>query len=358
MPDNGLLPPPDQPASLLAWFSSRARAIALIVAFAALLGWAQGTRRDIAASPQAASGGPPAYSDVQLYRDVAAALARGEPYYAAVNRLHRAHGFPTRPFVTVRLPTLAELIARTGEKLATMLLAGLLLLAAGLLATRLGRSRGEMLAIGAAILAGGAVVLAADMVNQHEVWAGVLLAIALALRSGPGWPLALLAAGAALAIREQALPFVTLAALAALIDRRPGQALAWVALALLFAIGLFVHARGVWAVARPDDFVSIGWSGMRGPGAALRDLVECSILVALPAGLAGTLVALPALGWLAAPRSEGAFALALAMGYLAILALFARDQTFYWALLLLPWWFAGFALVPRAVAQLARAIRG
>ena len=39
-----------------------------------------------------------------------------------------------------------------------------------------------------------------------------------------------------------------------------------------------------------------------------------------------------------------------------MLALFARADNFYWGFLLLPHWFAGYALIPRGIAQLRQAI--
>lgn len=343
-------------APLLSSFLSRARALALLVAFALLLGWAQGTERAIAPLPQGAPGGAAPYSDVRLYRDVASAVADGEGYYPAVARLHREHGFPLRPFVTVRLPTLGVLLAAIGETAARLLLAAIIVGGAIALSGRLGNAAAERIGSLAAVLAGGAVLAGEGLVTQHELWAGALLTLALASRDGRCWKLALLAAAGALAIRELALPFVALAALAALLERQPKQALAWLSLAAACGLGLLLHARAVIAVTPADALTSPGWLGLRGPGAAVRDLVECSILVALPARLAGALAVLPLLGWLAAPRPLALSALAYAAGWFAVLAIFARDQTFYWALMLLPWWFAGFALVPRAVSMLARAL--
>jgi len=45
------------------------------------------------------------------------------------------------------------------------------------------------------------------------------------------------------------------------------------------------------------------------------------------------------------------------LGYAALLACFARPDTFYWGALMLPWYFIGYALVPRAVGQWVSAVR-
>lgn len=55
------------------------------------------------------------YSDVQLYKDIAGAAARGEDYDRAATRFHRPHGLLTSLFVIVRLPTLAWIEAGLGR---------------------------------------------------------------------------------------------------------------------------------------------------------------------------------------------------------------------------------------------------
>jgi hypothetical protein len=47
----------------------------------------------------------------------------------------------------------------------------------------------------------------------------------------------------------------------------------------------------------------------------------------------------------------------LLAGYGAMLALFARTDTFYWALLAAPLSFAGLAFLPKALSDLAKAVR-
>ena len=62
----------------------------------------------------------------------------------------------------------------------------------------------------------------------HELWAGMLLALAMGLhRPGRKWGAALVVAGLALAIREHALPFVMLMAAMALWRRDWKEGVAW-----------------------------------------------------------------------------------------------------------------------------------
>jgi hypothetical protein len=63
-------------------------------------------------------------------------------------------------------------------------------------------------------------------------------------------------------------------------------------------------------------------------------------------------------GWLSVRAGWALRAGLLLLGYGAMLALFARADTFYWALLAAPLSLAGLAFVPRALADLVRRARG
>ena len=66
----------------------------------------------------------------------------------------------------------------------------------------------------------------------------------------------------------------------------------------------------------------------------------------------------PVLGWGALGGRGATFALLLLGGYALMIALFSRPDNFYWGFLLLPHWFAGYALAPRGIGQLWSAARG
>jgi hypothetical protein len=88
----------------------------------------------------------------------------------------------------------------------------------------------------------------------------------------------------------------------------------------------------------------------------LRDLADVSLLTLLPLPLAWLGALLPLYGWLAAPKPLARFAVPLFAGYMALLALFAREQNFYWAIMLLPAYLAGLAFLPRLGRDLAHAL--
>ena len=330
---------------------TQARLLALLLV--AACAWSATLSPSVSETPA----GLPPYSDMVLYHDIAAQVAGGKGYYAAATELQTAHGFPTKPFVTVRTPVLTWMAVTMGWQAMQAVLAALLGLAIALWYRRLegAAASSERIGVIVLMLAGGAMASQLLLVAQHEVWAGILLSIAMLLRGGKHWLWALLCAALALAIRELALPFVLLALAFALVERRRNEALGWAALLALFAAGMALHAAAVAAAAAPSDIVSQGWHALRGPGAVLQDLVDVSLITLFPDPLAYPLALLALLGWAAMPLKQARFALLWFLGFALMLALFARAQNFYWAIMLLPAWFMGLAFLPRALVQLWQA---
>ena len=83
-----------------------------------------------------------------------------------------------------------------------------------------------------------------------------------------------------------------------------------------------------------------------------------SSAVALPQSLGIPVILLSLFGWASVATGWGLRVTLLLFGYGLMLALFARSDTFYWALLVAPLSLAGLIFVPRAIAELVRASRG
>ncbi len=334
---------------------SRWQAIAILALIALALAAALTIRPDTTATDGTDANGE-VYSDIRLYQDTVARMVRGEGYYPAVTALQREHGFPTRPFVTVRLPTLPWLASKVGWEALHIVLIGLLFgTAAAWFATLPQVAPAERIGVAMAVLAGGAMVSQAGLTAQYELWGGILVTLALALRGPKLWRWGWLAGAAALAIRELALPFVLLAAGWGVLGRRQREATAWALLAAAFLIALWIHAGAVSAQALPGDKASQGWLGLRGAGAPLRDLVDVSLLNLIPRPAAYAVTLLAPLGWAALPDRRARIALVWFAGFALLLGAFARPVNFYWAIMLVPAWFVGFAFVPRALRDLAKA---
>ncbi|MBE1528545.1 hypothetical protein GGC65_003001 [Sphingopyxis sp. OAS728] len=298
--------------------------------------------------------------DHALYARIAQRVATGESYYAVAAEEHRSGNYPLRPFVAVRLPTLAHIVAALGEQRAMLLF--LAIGGAAILAwyRRLRTEPGlpRYAAVGALFVAVNLTQLAArEWLYIHEAAAGVLLALALAFyRPARPW-LTMAIVAAALAIRETILPVAMLFGLFALIDRDWRAAAGWLAIGLCFAAGIGAHIAALAAVTTPADAASQGWNG-QGGWIAYLSFVQASSLLRFFAGWVGALlVPLALLGWAAWRSRLGLTVLLIQLGYAALLMLFARPANFYWAMLITPTLFIGLAFAPAGLAELVRSLR-
>ena len=206
------------------------------------------------------------------------------------------------------------------------------------------------------IMLAALAISARGLLTGTEPWLGLLLTLALGCRLS-GWKHAELAAiGAALLVRELALPYALLATTFALWDRDWPALRRWLALIALFGCAMAIHAHFQLQTVRPGDIVSPGWSGGQGLRAFLAGVAYTSVWQNLPQSWALLLSLLPALGWLTLTGRSGLFAQGLLAGYALMLMLFSRTDNFYWGFVVMPMWFAGYALLPRAAGQLRAAI--
>lgn len=299
-------------------------------------------------------------SDLQLYRDIIARVATGEAYYPVAAEELRKGGYPLKPFVTFRLPTLTFAYAIVPE-LAMIILEALLALLVLLVWWRRLEPHLplKMLALALVLLVGGTAALVEPVTGLfHESWTALLMALMIGLRR-PGRAAAAIAIGTiALMIRETALPMILAMGGLALLERRWREALGWCVPVILFALALALHAQMVATVVRPDDLASPGWQGLLGVRFALTSFAAVSSATALPKAIALMVIMLSLFGWASVRTGWALRATLLLVGYGAMLALFARPDTFYWALLIAPLSLVGLIFVPKAVTELVRSSRG
>lgn len=297
--------------------------------------------------------------DMDLYRQVHAAVARGEDYYAVATQGNREFDFPTKPFVTVRTPMLAWGAALWGD-FGWRVVAALLWAAnagAWFVALRDQATRRER--DGAVVLSMlfGAAAFIPVMPFSHEIQSGLLISLALALANTRWWIGALVVAVLGIAVRELAAPFLLAWGALAFVGGRKREFRGVALAGLVVVIGLWLHARGVAAARLPGDLTSPGWMGMFGPALPLYGINITTLLQVLPDWLAGPLGVLPLLGWIALGGRTGALAVLWFAGYIAAVAIFGRQEHFYWMGLFVPAYGVGLAFVPRAAADLWRVLR-
>jgi hypothetical protein len=293
----------------------------------------------IAAGSVAADPPPPGQTDLLLYQSIVAGIRGGSPYYTAAAEAQRMGHYPLKPFFAVRLPTLAVVEAALPPILMNLLLLGLCVGTILAWVARLRPAMTGLVPLGAAGLlavAGLFVNLDPSFVVFHEVWAGPLIAVSLALRRPGHWLPAVAFGLSAMLIRETALLYVAIMALFAWLEGERRETLGWLGAIVIFAVVLAAHAHAVSLVSGPLDRVSQGWSGLEGFGFYVRLATISSGLDILPQWLASLVLGMALFGWLAWRDAVATRALVVFAAYAALISLFARSDNFYWALMTTP----------------------
>lgn len=294
-------------------------------------------------------------ADVVLYEGIVEGVRHGGSYYDVAAASLRSGNYPLRPFVTFRLPTLATVQA----SLPPIVVIGLLYVLAFAVmlawAARLvpALNRRSPVFVALTLLAGGMVAFVQpDLAPFHEIWAGLFVALSLALRRPGRWVEAVAFGLIAMLIRETAALYVAVMCAAAWWDGQRKEAFAWAATVAVLAVVVVLHARAVAGVVTPLDPASPGWSGMLGPGFFVTTLSVSTVLMLAPLRLAATLVALSLVGWASWRDPLAVRALAMFAAYGVLLSLFGRPDTFYWGLMVAPAFLIGLAFAPDGLRDL------
>jgi hypothetical protein len=299
-------------------------------------------------------------ADLVLYDRIIAAIREGQDYYTAAARELRAGGYPMRPFVAFRPPLLAETLATLSPFAALLLLRGLIAATIFAWALRLRSATGSLPAwsIACLLLAGSVALFGqARYLTVHEIWAGLLVALSLALRSPKHWVAAAVLGLIALLVRELALPYVATMAVAALWERRWREAAGWTTAMAIFAAALLHHAEAVNAVVTAADRASPGWTHLGDWTFFVRAEWLTGPLRSAPYLAAALAAPLALLGWAGWREPIAARGFAVLAVYAAMLMFFGRPDNFYWALLFAPLLLIGLAFAPRSLGELIAAAR-
>lgn len=284
----------------------------------------------------------PRDDDLALYDTVIERIGKGENYYTVAAEEHRRSNYPVTPGWAVRLPTLAYLAAWLGP--VGQMVAAIVLMLAVLkawwdrLAEEAGDPRTRRIGL-ALVFFGASLGLNRYYFVLHELWAGMLIALAFGLhRPGRKWGAALAVTALALAIREHVFPFVLLLG----------------AMAAAFVVLIMVHHHYTALQVLPTDRPSPAWLEMRGLSGWLSNVALSSNLRFFPHWIAGPLIVLSLLGWAGWRTEAGTFGTLLYLGYGLAFMLAGRPDNFYWGAVVAPVMFLGLAFAPRALASLWR----
>ncbi|MFY7761488.1 hypothetical protein [Aquidulcibacter sp.] len=298
--------------------------------------------------------------DIRLYKAIVERMRAGENYYAVAVEEQRARGFPTQPFVTVRLPTLAFVLASLGTMWGHVLEIAIALAALYVWYQKLAAYKiiqWRRWALIALLAAGLSPVVNPKIIYMHEIWAGALIALSIGLYRPKAWLPSFLIAACALALRELVLPFVLLMAAFALLQRRWIETGAWSGLILAFFGYMFLHAQGVASVVQPNEPSAPSWMLANGPAAALHFLWQSLPLSELPAILAFPMIIIGLFGWVCWRTETGLFCLLLLLGYMLAFAITGRPNNFYWGYLVSPLLMMGFIFLGPGLQDLQAALK-
>lgn len=277
--------------------------------------------------------GPEGKSDVDFYALVVEQVREGQGYYEVIDAEQAAFGFPTQPFVTVREPTLAWVLAAVPDVVTTLLFAGLGVVAMALsLRTFDLTERRRSMWFSMVLLSGCALIIYGgnDPKNFHETWAALLVLVGLlALRLGQGRPsmVVLLAAGL---VRELVAPLMPIMALLAWRAGRRREAVEWLVATAVFTV---FYAWHVWRVETEVTSTSVespGWITLRGWPGAVDAFASSSILVVVPLAVGSVVLALGIFGWVMRQGPVFEPIAAVVVFYAVLLSIGGRDDTWYW----------------------------
>lgn len=276
-------------------------------------------------------------TDLQLYQMIAKRVSEGDGYYQAATSLQRKNDYPVKPFYSVRMPTLAWLMEMTAPKGAWFLLLGMLASTMAAWGLRLRRepltAACLMIAIGTAC---STYMLDPDIAYSHEVWAGLLMALSLALAGGRTWALAAGAGLGAILFREIALPFAFVMMASAIGMKRRTEAWAWVAVILSSAVLITLHAQAVATQVMDGDPTARSFGGLNGPAYAMEAILKAHNLHEGTWPAFGSVVILALLGWASRKDVTHRRVFAVQAGYAVLLAVYAERMNFYWIYMVTP----------------------
>jgi hypothetical protein len=303
------------------------------------------------------SAGVAGMHDVDFYQAVVVRVRRGEPYDLVAVTEQRARNYPVRPFLSVRPPLLATALSWAPSLAPAAIVLRLLALATvAAWAFRLHRARPGPRWMGWTVFcvaAGVAAAMTGEAASLfHEAWAGVLIALSLALRTEKRFAAAVFLGLVAALVRELAMPYLLVMAIFAVTERRRWEAAAFAAALATVLVALTFHAEAVQPLVTAHDPVSPSWLAFGGWRFDLAVSNWTAIGPMLGTWSAALFLPLALLGAASWKDRAGLRLLALLGGYMLGFLFIGRPDNNYWGLLIAPLLGVGLALAPAALRDL------
>lgn len=278
------------------------------------------------------------YSDVNAYLDILTLMRGGSGYYRAVHDTLLAHSYGTTSVFNWRTPAWLELLALFPSiAWAQALLMGVALVSLFLAYGMVRKSGNSFLALAAVlgILPSIALIAGPHGVVLTEVVAGLLILFSIVSYGNDRWVAGLLAALAALFVRELTAPYILICIAFAVYRKNRRELAGWTIGLLAYCVYFEWHRfkimqqLGPHEISYPDGWMRFG--GMRfvletAHFNGLLDLTPLLITaILLPAALMGLFA------W-----RQGLRAATTVAAYLCIFAVAGKPFNFYWGALYTP----------------------
>jgi hypothetical protein len=295
-----------------------------------------------------------------LYRAIVTHVHDGENYYDAAGRELRSQGYPTASCFNWRTPVYAWLIGSLPNPEWARVIVILGALATLFLSYGLMLQESNRMWMGAAatLLLLGAVnwCVDGDAFLVQELWAGVLIALSVALYGHDRWCAGTLTGLLALFLRELALPYCVIAMALAAWQRRYRELVLWVVGFALYAEFLLWHFAEATRHMTLQDRAPGDWVQFGGVPFLLVTVQINAFLFPLPQWISAVYLPLSLLGLIGwRGRTAGRVGLTIA-AYLAAFAVAGQPFNNYWGLLYAPLLPFGLAWAPVALRDLAVAL--
>ncbi|MHC4132428.1 MAG: glycosyltransferase family protein, partial [Planctomycetota bacterium] len=286
-----------------------------------------------------------AVRDADTFHTITERVHAGQNYYEVVADELRTRGYGLRPFFNFRLPTLVCFIGKMPSlEVPRWLLVSISVLTLLIWIKILDNKGGFYMAASGSLLLLVTTVFSYTAVAFvfHEIWAGVLVALSIAIHRQNRW-LSVILGLTALFIRELSLPFVAIMLIMAYKDKNIKEALAWLIGIIAFFIYLAIHAKIVSGLVTDSDIISKTWLQFGGWQFVLSTSKFTLPTIFSPWWIDAVLLPLAILG-LFGWRGDFGTRSFLTMGiYILAFLIAGRPDNYYWGLMYTP--FMPFGLV-------------
>ena len=297
---------------------------------------------------------PASQTDTAFYAGIIDGVRHGGNYYAVTADALRAGGYPLRPVLAFGLPTLAVVEAHLPWIIVTGLLYALVVAVAVAwhlrLKPALTSARARWFATLLLVLA-LVPMLRPSLLVVPETWAGLFVALSLAVRRAGRWLDAVALGLAAALIRETAFAYLLIMLAFAWAEGARKEAFGWTVAILIGLCAVAAHIQAVDEVVKPLD-AAADVLGLFGFGLFVEAVAGSTIFNVLPLWLAAPLVGVALFGWAVWQDPTGLRVLVLLVAVAVLTGLFGRSDTPHWTLLIAPLVLPGFIFAADGIRDL------